>query len=101
MDQETIKQAILREAKRDFFNGVGRILINDFTQEYNISLDEFLDILKSNAYSFRTMGNICLISMKALDITYDRIYCPIVEKEIASVFCKTCDIKCWKRNVGS
>ena len=45
MDQQTLIDTILREAKRDFFNGRGRIFKSEFLRGYNISEEAFMEAI--------------------------------------------------------
>lgn len=46
MDRQTLVNLILREAKRDFFNGRGRIFKTDFLKTYQIDEKSFVEALE-------------------------------------------------------
>jgi len=45
MDKETLKTAIINQAKRSYFNGVGRIQLDEFTKAFNTTLEEIKEAL--------------------------------------------------------
>ena len=46
MDQQTLIDAILREAKRDFYNGKGRVFRKAFLKMYAVSEGDFMLAIK-------------------------------------------------------
>jgi len=62
MDRRTLQETIIREARRDLFQGVGRIRIDDFLHNYGVTREEFTAALKAlpNKHRF-TINNMALI----------------------------------------
>lgn len=46
MDESALKEALIREANKDIFDGVGRIILEDFERIYLVSREEVLSVLK-------------------------------------------------------
>lgn len=56
--------AIVKEAKRDFFMGVGRVFLDEFTKWYNCTPERVIHVLKSSLLKWRygSTNNIILIN---------------------------------------
>ena len=46
MDQQTLIDTILREARRDFYNGKGRIFRKTFLRVYEVTEEDFMLAIK-------------------------------------------------------
>jgi len=53
MDREELKTAIVEGAKRDLFQGVGRILIGSLKKNFKITEGEIMEALKLIPYRYR------------------------------------------------
>ena len=53
---------ILKEASRDMFQDVGRIVLSDFTKQYDVSVNDVLRCFAANGIGFRKGGNVLLIN---------------------------------------
>jgi len=62
MDRRTLQEIIIREARRDLFQGVGRIRIDEFLHNYGVTREEFIATLKTLPNDHRiTINNMALI----------------------------------------
>lgn len=57
----SLERTLLVEARRERFNGVGRILLSDFTTSYGWSRDAIVRALRGLNHPYRIMGNVCAI----------------------------------------
>lgn len=45
MDKQTLIDNIIKDARKDFFNGVGRIFLKDFMQRYQVDKESFIEAI--------------------------------------------------------
>lgn len=64
MDRNTLQKMILRWARRDFFNGVGRIFLDEFSKAYGVTEQEVVSTLKEMGCEFQVLGDIIKIKME-------------------------------------
>lgn len=57
MDSEQLKKIMLREANLDLFDGTGRIFIDDFTEAYGVTRQEFFEGLENIGFETRIHGD--------------------------------------------
>jgi len=53
MQRDELIDAILRYARRSFFNGVGKIYLKEFMKEYKTSIDEIRSVLTESRIEHR------------------------------------------------
>jgi len=66
LDKKTLQNLIIKEARRDLFNGVGRIFVDQFLKETGISRKELIEALKDLKYRLHS-ENILLIYFRERD----------------------------------
>jgi len=57
MGDEDLLEAILREARRDFFCGVGRVFLDEFAGWYGCSRERIIDVLRRSGRKWRLDPN--------------------------------------------
>jgi hypothetical protein len=57
MGDEDLMEAILREARRDFFCGVGRVFLDDFAGWYGCDRERIIDVLRRSGRKWRLDPN--------------------------------------------
>jgi len=62
MDKSTLQKVILRWARRDYFNGWGRIFLDEFTKAYGVSEQEVMETKETDS-EFHVSGNVIIIKI--------------------------------------
>jgi len=53
MDKETLKKTLIYYAKRDYFNGRGRIDFKEFIKVFNLTMEEIKKALEEMGVEYR------------------------------------------------
>jgi len=53
MDKETLERTLIRWAKRDYFNNCGRIPLKEFTEAFNVNIEEIRKTLEEMGLKYR------------------------------------------------
>lgn len=62
MDRETLQKIMVQISRRDLFNDVGRLDVNELKKELEVTPEEIADALKTFPYKYRTHENWILVT---------------------------------------